>query len=167
MSKSSKISTNRETAKKSPGRPSNYSQKVAQEICKRLGNGESLRRICTSPGMPSKTSVMRWLDVNLEFREQYARAREMQAEHWAEEILEIADDSRNDFIEKDGRPALNAENINRSRLRVDTRKWLMSKLLPKKFGDKITTAVVGDPENPTPQHEVIVTFVAAKDGKPA
>ena len=83
---------------------------------------------------------MRWLEAHLEFRDQYARARELQAEHWAEEIIEIADDSRNDFIEKEGRAALEAEseNINRSRLRVDTRKWLMARLAPKKYGDRVT-----------------------------
>jgi hypothetical protein len=161
MSKASKKGTKPETTKRSPGRPSDYSQKVAQEICKRLGNGESLRRICASQGMPSKTSVMRWLDVNLEFRGQYARAREMQVEHWAEEILEIADDSRHDFVEKEGREVLNAENINRSRLRVDTRKWLMTKLAPKKYGDKVTTTVAGDPDNVL-NHTVIVEFVEGK-----
>ena len=60
----------------------------------------------------------------------------LQAEHWAEEIIEIADDSKNDFVEKEGHTALNSENINRSRLRVDTRKWLMARLAPKKYGDK-------------------------------
>ena len=53
--------------------------------------------------MPGKTTIMKWLESNLEFRGQYLRARELQAEHWAEEIIEIADDSKNDFVEKDGR----------------------------------------------------------------
>jgi hypothetical protein len=155
-------------AKRSPGRPSDYSREIALEICKRLGNGESLRQICASLGMPGKTTIMRWLNDNAEFRAQYARARELQAEHWAEEILEISDDSRNDFVEKEGHAALNSENINRSRLRVDTRKWLMARLAPKKYGDKITNELVGDAENPLHSHHVVeVCFIAAKDGKPA
>ena len=159
--------------KRSPGRPSDYSPKIAQEICKRLGNGESLRQICASATMPGKTTIMKWLESNLEFRGQYVRARELQAEHWAEEIIEISDDSRNDFVEKEGRDGsayetVNYENINRSRLRVDTRKWLMARLAPKKYGDKITNELVGDPNNPLhSQHEVIVTFVEAKNGRPA
>jgi len=79
---------------------------------------------------------------NSEFRQQYALAREVQAEHHIDEIVEIADDGTNDYMEKrnaDG--ALvgwteNGENVQRSRLRVDTRKWAASKLAPKKYGDK-------------------------------
>jgi hypothetical protein len=159
-------------SKRSPGRPSDYSPEIAREICKRLGNGESLRQICAEAEMPSKTSVMRWLEANKEFRDQYARARELQAEHWAEEIIEIADDSRNDFVEKEGRDgstyeAVDGEHINRSRLRVDTRKWLMARLAPKKYGDRVTTEMVGDADNPLQcKHTVEVVFISAKDGRP-
>ena len=124
--------------------------------------------------MPGKTTIMKWLESNLEFRGQYVRARELQAEHWAEEIIEIADDSQNDFIEKEGRDgstyeAVNFENINRSRLRVDTRKWLMARLAPKKYGDKITNELVGDAENPLhSKHLVEIHFVASNgSGQPA
>ena len=154
--------------KKPKGRPSDYSLEIAKVICMRLGNGESLRQICASPGMPGKTSIMRWLEANLEFRDQYARARELQAEHWAEEIIEIADDSKNDFVERDGRDALNAENINRSRLRVDTRKWLMARLAPKKYGDRVTTELIGNKDNPLNSHHVVeVQFVYGVQGIPA
>jgi hypothetical protein len=124
MSKATKKTKARKQAppKRPPGRPSDYSREIAQVICRRLGNGESLRQICVSPGMPGKTTIMKWLESNLDFRGQYARARELQAEHWAEEIIEIADDSRNDFIEKEGRDgstyeAVDNEHINRSRLK--------------------------------------------------
>ena len=155
--------------KRPPGRPSDYSRKTALEICRRLADGQSLRQICASPEMPGKSSIMRWLEAHLEFRDQYARARELQAEHWAEEIIEIADDGRNDFIEKEGRAALNAENINRSRLRVDTRKWLMARLAPKKYGDRVTNELIGDKDNPLNTHHVVeVQFVSATaQGLPA
>jgi hypothetical protein len=82
------------------------------------------------------------------------RAREAQMDHYAEEILEISDDSSGDYIEKqngDGTTykAFDAEHVQRSRLRVDSRKWLMAKLAPKKYGDKVQ--VGGDPENPIRQ----------------
>ena len=69
--------------KRPKGRPSDYSEQIAEIICSRIGDGESLRHICANGDMPSKTSVMRWLEANKEFRDQYARARELQAEHWA------------------------------------------------------------------------------------
>ena len=88
---------------------------------------------------------MRWLDEKKDFQEQYARARQRQAEYWAEQIVDIADDSSADTITNErGTEVANSEWINRSRLRVDTRKWLMSKLLPKKYGDKIDVAHTGD-----------------------
>jgi hypothetical protein len=159
--------------KRPKGRPSDYSAQIAEIICSRIGDGESLRHICTSPGIPGKSSIMRWLEANPEFRDQYARARELQAEHWAEEIIEIADDSRNDFIEKEGRDgstyeAVDGEHINRSRLRVDTRKWLMARLAPKKYGDRVTNELIGDKDNPLVSHHVVqVEFVAAKGARPA
>ena len=86
-----------------------------------------MRSVCRDEDMPGKTTVLRWLDENEEFRDQYARAREAQADHYADEIIEIADDATNDFMErkrKDGslETVLDGENIQRSRLRVDARK---------------------------------------------
>lgn len=98
--------------------------------------------------MPDKSTVLRWLRDREEFRVQYARAKQEGAEVMAEEILDIADDGRNDWEEREGRGgtyiALNREAIERSKLRVDARKWVMSKLLPKKYGDKLDVAHTGD-----------------------
>ena len=110
--------------------------------------------------MPGKTTVLRWLDENEEFRDQYARAREAQADHYADEIIEIADDATNDFMErkrKDGslETVLDGENIQRSRLRVDARKWLMARMAPKKYGSRIVHE--GD-ENDEPLIVNILTF---------
>lgn len=125
------------------GRPSKYSQDLGTKICTRLAQGESLRQICMDENMPDKSTVLRWLfdEDKKEFCDQYARAREIQAENWADEILEIADDSTNDWVDRESKDggtyqAVDQEVIGRSRLRVDSRKWLMSKLLPKKYGDK-------------------------------
>lgn len=114
-----------------------YSEEVVSIICDRLAEGESLRAICSSEGMPSTTSVKRWLREKEDFRAQYAQARESQAEHYLDEIIEIADDSSQDTEYGESGPKANNEWINRSKLRVDTRKWAMSKLAPKKYGDKL------------------------------
>ena len=126
--------------KRKTGRPSLYSDKLAAKICERLAEGESLRAICADKAMPSISTVMGWLfDGNHDkFSEQYARAREAQAEIRADEIVDIADDASGDFTaDKDGKLVANSEHIQRSRLRVDARKWIAAKLLPKRYGDKL------------------------------
>ena len=79
-------------------RPSTYADQVGAEICGRIAGGESLRRICKADRMPSQSTVFVWLRQNDAFRQLYTLAREDQAEFWAEEILEIADDGTNDFM---------------------------------------------------------------------
>ncbi|MBR8147057.1 terminase small subunit protein [Burkholderia vietnamiensis] len=119
-----------------------FTQELADKICEHLVSGLSLRQIEAIEGMPSKTTILRWLadDRFTSFRDQYARARDMQAEGMADEILEIADDGRNDWMEIQNRDGdnigwkVNGEAVQRSRLRIDARKWLLSKLLPKKYG---------------------------------
>lgn len=122
------------------GRPTLYSPELAEAICKRMSAGESLRKICTFEGMPPTSTVMRWLLAHPEFREQYEQAREAQADFLADEMLQIADDSSRDYIDTETGKKLNAEYVQRSRLRVDTRKWLLSKLFPKKYGDLVRVA---------------------------
>ena len=126
------------------GRPSDYKPETATAICERLSQGESLRKICEDEAMPSKSTVMLWLNAHPEFSDQYAHAREAQADHWAEEIVQISDDGANDtYKDDDGNVRTDQDVIARSRLRVDTRKWLMARMAPKKYGDKITQEVTG------------------------
>ena len=130
------------------GRPSIYTPEIAAEICERMASGESLRSICRSEDMPSEISVRRWAIENREgFSAQYAMASETRMDCLADEIVEIADD-------KSGDPA-------RDRLRLDTRKWLMSKIAPKRWGDR--TIHMGDPDAPLVVEKVVVEFVKAKD----
>lgn len=132
------------------GRPSTFTDALAEEICARLADGESLVEICHSENIPSRETVRRWLRDDVEFRGRYARAREEQADFYADEIIGIASDGRNDWEERENARtgatfiALNAEAVQRSRLRVDTLKWVMSKLAPKKYGDKIDVEHSGD-----------------------
>jgi hypothetical protein len=96
------------------------------------------------------------------FSPRYARAREIQAYDIADELLEIADDARNDWMEREGGAEavafeLNGENIQRSRVRIDTRKWLLSKMLPKVYGDKSEVAVTGANGGPVQSQSVTVS----------
>lgn len=116
-----------------------YGAEIRQEILTRLAMGETLRQICKLPGMPTNSTVVEWNDKDPVFAEQYARARREGLDVLAEEMLEIADDGTNDYMtrtsENGQNKVLDAEHVNRSRLRIDARKWLLSKLRPDKYGD--------------------------------
>ena len=131
-------------------RPTIYSDELATTICARIASGESVRSICQDDDMPVKSTVMLWLidGEHQFFSDQYAKARQIQAETLADELFDIADDGTNDWMKragKDGEEAyiLNGEAVARSRLRVDTRKWFLSKVLPK-FADKPAEADTSD-----------------------
>lgn len=136
------------------GRPTDFAQETADIICERIANGESLRGICEEEGMPDKATVFRWLNKHESFRDQYARAREAQADAVFDDILTIADDGRNDWMERknaDGENIgwmENGEALRRSQLRIDARKWMAGKLKPKKYGDKLETTHKGDGDEP-------------------
>ena len=109
--------------------------------------------------MPASSTIFKWLSQQEKFAEQYAYARASQMEAMAEEIIDIADDGRNDSYEtEDGEERTNTDVIQRSRLRVDTRKWLMSKLAPKKYGDKVEQFISGPGGGPI-QAAIDVQFV--------
>ena len=82
------------------GRPSKFTPQMTADICGRIANGQSLREICRDEAMPDKSTVMRWLNESEAFQDQYARATAARADHWADEILEIADDGTNDWTER-------------------------------------------------------------------
>lgn len=124
------------------GRPSKYTPEIGKQICDAMIEGRSIRSICQADNLPSATTVFNWLATPKHpFLEHYTQAREIQAEMMADEILDIADDGTNDFVERETKKGTiilcDQENINRSRLRVDARKWVAAKLLPKKYGDKV------------------------------
>lgn len=141
------------------GRPSLHTPELAEEICSRIASGESLRHICESDDkFPAVSTICGWVLDNREgFTEQYTHARRIQAELLADELFSIADDGKNDTYEDDeGRTRTDHDVIARSRLRVDTRKWYLSKVLPKIYGDR--TIHAGDPENPI---DLVVHRIAA------
>ncbi len=142
------------------GRPSDYTQEKADKICEMLSEGMSLRSVCKEEGMPSAATVFKWMREHEDFLKQYTRAKEESADAMAEECLDIADDGTNDYMErldKDGESVgyqVNGEHIQRSRLRVETRKWLMAKMKPKKYGEKVVQEQTGPNGGPV-QHTVI------------
>ena len=107
------------------GRPSKYSDEMVENICEKIANGRSLRSICAEDGMPPMKTIYRWLEANEGFRHQYARAREKQADYFAEEIIEIADSAEAE-----------SAAVSKAKLQIDARKWAASKIAPKKYGDK-------------------------------
>ena len=112
-------------------------------ICERIANGESLKAICEDDALPSKALVFAWLGQDADFLDKYARAREAQADAVFDEILTIADDGRNDWMERKNAEGQNigwmenGEALRRSQLRIDARKWMAGKLKPKKYGDRL------------------------------
>lgn len=114
-----------------------FDQAIADEICERIAKGESLRKICEAERddfIPARSTVFKWLESTPSFADQYASARARQADHYADEIIEIAD-APNMTTNPSGEPEL--RDPARDRLRVDARKWVASKLAPKKYGDKL------------------------------
>ena len=125
---------------------SSYTEEIADGLCERIAEGESVNSICRSSDTdtPSKSTFFKWLTDQPTFSDKYTRAKELGAEAIAEDMFEIADDGTNDWMERvdregtgTGTYTLNGEHVQRSKLRVDTRKWYLSKILPKKYGDKI------------------------------
>lgn len=107
------------------GRPTDYTKDMADKICEKISGGLSLRAICAEPGMPARGTVYRWLIENADFQDQYTRAREKQADYFAEEIIEIADSAEAE-----------SAAVSKAKLQIDARKWAASKIAPKKYGDK-------------------------------
>lgn len=111
------------------GRPSIYTQEIADLICQKLAEGMSLRAICRSEGMPNEATVRQWaVDDREGFYSQYTRSRDIGLDCMADEVQEIADG--------DG-------DVARDRLRFDSRRWYLSKLAPKRYGDKLQAEVTG------------------------
>lgn len=119
------------------GRPTKYSEELCNLICQKLISGESLNLICEEPEMPCGSTVYKWLAENAEFSDKYTRARNIQADLYFEEIVDISDDGRRDYKEdKDGHEVPDYDHIQRSRLRVDARKWVVARMNPRKYGEK-------------------------------
>lgn len=124
-----------------------YGPEVKDQVCEHIASGKSIREIAKLDGMPSMPTVFRWLTEDKSFQERYTRARETQADTLFDEMLSIADDASNDWMERNGQDnpgwQFNGEHVQRSKLRIEARKWMAGKLRPKVYGDKSELAVTG------------------------
>lgn len=123
--------------------PTKYTQDLATKICAELAQGKSIRTVCAMDGMPSVATIFNWIHTNPTFLEQYTRAKEESADALVDEMQHLSD-----TVE----PDKNA--VAKARLQVETRKWIASKLKPKKYGDKLDVESGGQP----------LTFIVTRGG---
>jgi len=129
------------------GRHSEYTPEKGDRICELIADGMSLRKVCAKAGMPDKNTVRRWLKANEDFRVQYAQARQDQADHWADEIIDLVDETTD--------PA-------KARLQLDARKWIACKLHPRAYGEKQQVELGGPDGGP-----LVVEIVKYADKTPS
>jgi hypothetical protein len=128
------------------GRPSKYTDALAQLICERIASGDSLITVCNEEGMPHRHTVLKWLEEREGFRTIHARAREAQADVMDQRIMAVAD-------------GCTAETANADRVKIDAYKWRAARLAPKRYGDKL--ALTGADDAPPIQTKLRVEFVEA------
>src|SRR5271168_4832966 len=142
-------------------KPLVYTDELAKDICDRLANGETLTRICRDEDMPRFGTVIDWAQGNVAgavgFVAMYARAKELQLAHMADSIQDIADDGTNDWqVDEDGNERVDHEHVQRSKLRVESRRWLLSKLRPDLFGDRIAHQQLDEHGKPARSGGVVI-----------
>ena len=148
------------------GRPSDFTPELCAEVCRRIAMGQSMAEVGRADEMPSASTLWRWMMVHEEFRSNYAKAVDERTECIVDELLDIADNATNDWMMRqvDGElvKVVDKEHISRTRLRIDTRKWIASKLKPKKYGDAMIHR--GDEEAPIQiTHEIDFSGLSADE----
>ena len=112
------------------GRPTIYTDELGLDICKRIAEGESLRKVADDDLMPNRSTIHDWILTNESFSNQYEKAVNVRTDNMADDLNEIADNTEGE--------------VQRDRLRLDTRKWYLSKIMPKKYGDKVDVTSGGE-----------------------
>lgn len=125
-----------------PGRPSIFTEELGNKICMLISTGCSLRKISAMDDMPHMDSICRWIIKDKEFYERYARAQEARAEVLLSEIVELSDSSAEGEFTTERDPS----GVNHRRLQIDTRKWVIAKMFPKKYGEKVDVEHKGSVE---------------------
>lgn len=145
--------------KKRAGRPSKFTQEIADIICERMSSGLSLNAICKEPGIPNAATVFRWLEKDKAFRENYTRACETRTDLIFDQILDIADTPKmgvKTINKATGVETVEADMVEHRRLQIDARKWVLGKMSPKKYGERpagsedphtLKIVITNDPEN--------------------
>ncbi|MBZ9352478.1 DNA-binding protein [Escherichia coli] len=137
-------------AAKKVGRPHGYTEEKALEICELVADGQSINKISKMPGMPTRSTILKWFRDVPEFSIMYARAKEIGLEVLVDEIIDLSDAAEN----------IKAEELRRHQLMIDTRKWLLAKLQPRKYGERVTQEIVGNKEEAPVQVEVTKEEIA-------
>lgn len=137
-------------AAKKTGRPHGYTEEKALEICELVADGHSINKISKMPDMPARSTILKWFRDVPEFSDMYRHAKEIGFEVLADEIIDIADAAEN--IDKD--------ECRRHQLMIETRKWLLAKLQPRKYGERVTQEIVGNREEAPVQVEVTKEEIA-------
>ncbi|EJT9118714.1 DNA-binding protein [Escherichia coli] len=143
-------SDDKKPAAKKVGRPHGYTEEKALEICELVADGQSINKISKMPGMPTRSTILKWFRDVPEFSIMYARAKEIGFEVLADEIIDLSDAAEN----------IKAEELRRHQLMIDTRKWLLAKLQPRKYGERVTQEIVGNKEEAPVQVEVTKEEIA-------
>ena len=147
------------------GRPALYSPELGQELCDRISQGNSLRKVCDADDMPAWTTVFKWLRIDNTFAQQYAQARELWADAEFDRMMEIADTVREGQKVKtlpDGtKEVTTGDMVDRAKLQVDTRKWALARMMPRKYGDRMTQELTG-----AGGKELVVTIRSVLDEPP-
>ena len=158
------------------GRPELYTEEIGAYICREIAQGRTITKICKETNIPSLPTVMNWLNqlhplYKESFLNSYKQAREIQAEIFADQTNDIADDGENDTyvgIDSKGRKIVkvNTDHIQRSKLRVENRRWLAAHLLPRKFSDRVQLTGKDDqPLMPVVPTKVVFNFTKAENDK--
>lgn len=153
------------------GRPELYTDGIAAHICRELMLGKTLTKICEDSRVPSMPTVFNWLNpkhgnFRPDFLEVYRTAREIQAEVLADQMMDIADDTSGDVIikfdpkTKKREILTNHDNINRSRLKIETRKWEAAHMQPKKFSDRVQFTGKDDEPLMPQTVKLVVNFIS-------
>jgi hypothetical protein len=143
--------------------PRALTPELKDEVCRRIADGATVREFAAQGGMPGKSTIFAELRRDPEFADAYAKARELQLESWEDELVAIADDVSRDVMKRpDGGEAFDHEHIARSKLRVNTRQWIMSKRLPRRYGDRVAQELSGPEGGPIKMAEVSDLEVARR-----
>lgn len=150
-----------------PQRPAGFSDEIFDAICDRMAGGEWLRKICDNDEqMPSRQTFLRWIEKDTGRQERYARASRAMVDYWAEELLELSKETEKDtIIDEKGRRKCNYEWVANKRLHADNLKFLMSKIYPKRYGDKLPELGAAAGEAEAEKKNSVAELMAAIDGK--
>jgi hypothetical protein len=148
-----------------PAQHVDFSQELFDLICERVADGESLRKVCAEAGMPRKATVMRWVAADETLAKQWALAMEFRCELYAEEIVALADEAPRTYMDAVKKARLiDPSAVVHQKNQVNARMWTASRLLAKKYGDRVAASVGGPDGKPLPSAPQPVLIMGFTEG---